>query len=72
VARSYGLHVAWNVWEAVYFDHDLGRLAALADLGACIGAERYVLDDGWFRRRRSDRAGLGDWTLVNRGARRGV
>ena len=23
--------------------------------------ERFVLDDGWFRGRRSDRAGLGDW-----------
>ena len=23
--------------------------------------ERFVLDDGWFRHRRDDRAGLGDW-----------
>jgi alpha-galactosidase len=50
-----------NVWEAVYFDHDFGRLAALADTAAGIGVERYVLDDGWFHRRRSDRSGLGDW-----------
>jgi len=50
-----------NVWEAVYFDHDFGRLAALADTAAGIGVERYVLDDGWFHGRRSDRAGLGDW-----------
>jgi alpha-galactosidase len=50
-----------NVWEAVYFDHDFGRLAALADTAASIGVERYVLDDGWFHGRRSDRAGLGDW-----------
>ncbi len=50
-----------NVWEAVYFDHDFGRLAALADTAAAIGVERYVLDDGWFHGRRSDRAGLGDW-----------
>jgi alpha-galactosidase len=53
--------VTLNVWEAVYFDHDFGRLAALADLAAGIGVERYVLDDGWFRGRRDDRAGLGDW-----------
>jgi alpha-galactosidase len=53
--------VTLNVWEAVYFDHDFGRLAALADLAAGIGVERYVLDDGWFRGRRNDRAGLGDW-----------
>lgn len=50
-----------NVWEAVYFDHDLGRLTALADAAAAVGLERYVLDDGWFRGRRDDTAGLGDW-----------
>jgi alpha-galactosidase len=52
-----------NVWEAVYFDHDLPKLTALADLAAEIGVERYVLDDGWFRGRRHDRAGLGDWQV---------
>jgi alpha-galactosidase len=50
-----------NVWEAVYFDHDIDRLRALADIAASIGVERYVLDDGWFHGRRSDDAGLGDW-----------
>ena len=50
-----------NTWEAVYFDHDLSALTALADRGAEVGAERFVLDDGWFRGRRDDRAGLGDW-----------
>ncbi|MFD0661047.1 alpha-galactosidase [Thermocatellispora tengchongensis] len=50
-----------NTWEAVYFDHDLGRLKALVDAAAEVGAERFVLDDGWFRGRRDDRAGLGDW-----------
>lgn len=53
--------VVLNTWEAVYFDHDLDRLKALADAGAEVGVERYVLDDGWFRRRRNDHAGLGDW-----------
>jgi alpha-galactosidase len=50
-----------NTWEAVYFDHNLGTLKALADRAASIGMERYVLDDGWFHGRRDDRAGLGDW-----------
>ncbi|WP_433303627.1 alpha-galactosidase [Actinoplanes sp. CA-030573] len=50
-----------NTWEAVYFDHDLEKLKALADTAARIGAERFVLDDGWFRHRRDDHAGLGDW-----------
>jgi hypothetical protein len=50
-----------NTWEAVYFDHDLGALTKLADAAAEVGAERFVLDDGWFRHRRDDTAGLGDW-----------
>jgi alpha-galactosidase len=53
--------VTLNVWEAVYFDHRLDRLVALADVAAEVGVERFVLDDGWFRHRRNDRAGLGDW-----------
>ena len=52
-----------NVWEAVYFDHDLDRLLALADRAAAVGVERVVLDDGWFAGRRDDTAGLGDWTV---------
>lgn len=53
--------VVLNVWEAVYFDHDLGVLTELAQSAAELGVERFVLDDGWFRHRRTDNAGLGDW-----------
>ena len=53
--------VVANTWEAVYFDHDLARLRRLSDDAARIGAERFVLDDGWFGSRRDDRRGLGDW-----------
>ncbi|AWK12108.1 alpha-galactosidase [Streptomyces spongiicola] len=53
--------VTLNTWEAVYFRHELTALTALADAAAEVGAERFVLDDGWFRGRRDDRAGLGDW-----------
>jgi alpha-galactosidase len=53
--------VVLNTWEAVYFDHDLDRLTGLADVAASVGVERFVLDDGWFRHRRDDTAGLGDW-----------
>jgi len=52
-----------NTWEAVYFDHDLKTLTALADVAASIGVERFVLDDGWFTGRRNDSAGLGDWSV---------
>ncbi len=55
--------VVLNVWEAVYFDHDLPRLIAIADRAARIGVERFVLDDGWFMERRDDSVGLGDWRV---------
>nr|WP_221475120.1 alpha-galactosidase [Sphaerisporangium rubeum] len=55
--------VVLNTWEAVYFRHDLGVLTELAEHGARIGAERFVLDDGWFLGRRDDTSSLGDWTV---------
>ncbi|HEV7184947.1 MAG TPA: alpha-galactosidase [Leifsonia sp.] len=57
--------VTLNVWEAVYFDHDLDTLLELADRAASLGVERFVLDDGWFGSRRDDRSGLGDWVVSN-------
>ncbi|HZC17051.1 MAG TPA: alpha-galactosidase [Caulobacteraceae bacterium] len=54
--------VNFNTWEAVYFRHDLEELKALADAAVAVGAERYVLDDGWFKGRPNDTSGLGDWT----------
>ncbi|MDB4427866.1 alpha-galactosidase [Porticoccaceae bacterium] len=53
--------VHFNTWEAMYFDLSLERLCSLADKAADVGVERFVLDDGWFKNRRSDSAGLGDW-----------
>ncbi|NUU18358.1 alpha-galactosidase [Cellulomonas humilata] len=53
--------ITLNTWEAVYFDHSLDRLTALADAAASVGVERFVLDDGWFLGRRDDTSGLGDW-----------
>ncbi|GGP48340.1 alpha-galactosidase [Shewanella algicola] len=55
--------VHYNTWEGIYFDHDVAVLQSLATQAADIGAERFVLDDGWFKGRRGDFAGLGDWTV---------
>jgi len=52
-----------NVWEAVYFDHNLDKLTRLADVAKEVGVERFVLDDGWFGSRRNDKSGLGDWVV---------
>lgn len=55
--------VHYNTWEGIYFDHNEDELKALADKVAPLGIERFVLDDGWFKGRRNDKAGLGDWTV---------
>ena len=55
--------VHYNCWEAVYFDHDLRVLEDIATRAAGLGAERFVLDDGWFGRRDDDTTSLGDWEV---------
>ncbi|SMH49426.1 alpha-galactosidase [Maritimibacter sp. HL-12] len=55
--------VHYNCWEAVYFDHDLAELKDIASRAAALGAERFVLDDGWFGRRDDDTTSLGDWVI---------
>ena len=58
--------VHYNCWEAVYFKHDLAVLSDMAMRAARIGAERFVLDDGWFGRRDDDTTSLGDWGIDRR------
>ncbi len=62
--------VHYNCWEAVYFRHSLPELAEIATRAAALGAERFVLDDGWFggklRGRDDDTTSLGDWTMDHR------
>ena len=55
--------VHYNCWEAVYFDHQVEQLKQLATTAAKIGAERFVLDDGWFGNRNDDTSSLGDWEV---------
>jgi len=58
-------YVNYNCWEAIYFDHNIDRLKTLANSAARVGAERFVLDDGWFGTdalpRNDDTSTLGDW-----------
>ena len=55
--------VLYNSWEATYFDLSVAGQIELARRAAAIGVELFCLDDGWFGARRSDHAGLGDWTV---------
>lgn len=52
-----------NTWEGIYFDHDPEYIMRMASSAAAIGVERFIIDDGWFRGRNHDQAGLGDWYL---------
>ncbi|UFU02073.1 alpha-galactosidase [Ruania suaedae] len=55
--------VVYNSWYATEFDVQVDHQLALAARAAGLGAEVFVLDDGWFRGRTSDRSGLGDWQV---------
>jgi alpha-galactosidase len=53
--------VLYNSWEATEFDVEEAGQLALARIAADLGAELFVVDDGWFTGRRDDTGGLGDW-----------
>jgi alpha-galactosidase len=50
-----------NSWEAMYFDINEKKLLHLAKEAVDLGIELFVLDDGWFGKRNSDKTSLGDW-----------
>ena len=66
IIRSEGLRVKrlvhFNTWEARYFDVTEEKCISLAQQAAQLGAERFVLDDGWFKGRHNDETSLGDWS----------
>ncbi|MBD5460734.1 MAG: alpha-galactosidase, partial [Lachnospiraceae bacterium] len=53
--------VLYNSWEATFFNVRVESQKELAKRAAGMGVELFVIDDGWFGQRHSDRAGLGDW-----------
>ncbi|WOJ94545.1 alpha-galactosidase [Congregibacter variabilis] len=54
--------IHFNSWEANYFVHDAVSSCLLMDEAKALGAERFVLDDGWMEGRVGIGVGLGDWT----------
>ena len=50
-----------NNWEATYFNFNAEKLLAIAEQAQTIGADTFVLDDGWFLGRKGDNSSLGDW-----------
>lgn len=58
--------VLLNNWEATGFKFDEPTIVSLFDGARKLGADTFLLDDGWFgnaQPRNSDRAGLGDWQV---------
>lgn len=58
--------IAFNNWEAQGFALDTAGVNAVIDGAAALGAELFLLDDGWFgasHPRDDDSQGLGDWTV---------
>lgn len=55
--------ILMNNWEATYFNFTREKLVELATVGASLGIELFVLDDGWFGERHSDNSSLGDWVV---------
>lgn len=52
-----------NNWEATYFMFNEKKILSIAKEAAALGAEMFVLDDGWFGKRNSDHCSLGDWSV---------
>ncbi|WP_288507122.1 alpha-galactosidase [uncultured Bacteroides sp.] len=82
-ARAYGIRdaekdrpVLLNNWEATHCTFDEERLKGLFDGARQIGAELFLLDDGWFGNgsysRDDDKHGLGDWEVSTKKLPRGL
>jgi len=53
--------VMYNSWDVTTFNVSEAGQIALAEKAAALGADRFIVDDGWFGQRKDDHAGLGDW-----------
>ena len=64
--------VVFNNWESSFFKFTQGSLVRLARRAKTLGVELFVMDDGWFGKRDTDKAGLGDYNVNRRKFRRGL
>lgn len=52
-----------NNWEATCYEFNSEKLCPIIENAAKIGADTFVLDDGWFGKRDNDDSSLGDWVV---------
>jgi alpha-galactosidase len=55
--------IIYNSWYPYEFDVREDNILGLIDKAAHIGAELFVIDDGWMPKRVNAKAGLGDWVV---------
>ncbi len=55
-----------NNWEGTTFSFDEEVILDIAQKGSEVGAEIFVLDDGWFGKRDNERSSLGDWQVYRK------
>ena len=53
--------IIYNSWYPYEFDVDEEKCLGFIEKAKQIGAELFVIDDGWFEGRKDDTGGLGDW-----------
>jgi len=53
--------VIFNSWDVTEFAVNEENQKQFAVIAAKLGVEHFMMDDGWFGARKTDRAGLGDW-----------
>lgn len=61
--KNKSVPVIYNGWTCFKFDIDEQKLLAVAEKAAEIGAEYFVVDDGWMENRNDSSGGLGDWKI---------
>lgn len=64
--------IVYNNWEATMFSFNERKIHSLMNKAAKIGAELFVLDDGWFKNRNDDHRALGDWEVDKKKLPRGI
>ncbi len=55
--------IIYNGWTCFQFDIDEQKLIPIAEKAASVGAEFFVIDDGWMENRNESSSGLGDWKI---------
>ncbi|MCL2571274.1 MAG: alpha-galactosidase [Defluviitaleaceae bacterium] len=64
--------IKYNSWEPCFFKFTESKLVRLARQAKKLGMELFVLDDGWFKGRDNDSAGLGDYEVNKKKFPRGL